>query len=190
MTGGEFADYTFRFKSSVPLGSTDLIKITFPNEFDAFVGDAGEWFENDPGTFYIECESEVIGSILCTVEHWEVTIQGNSEITANTQISITIKNVRNPAPKETSGNFSIAHIEAAGAYLAFNPTFGTVTPTALAKNILVKMVEADGDNLFDTNVDYQFRFYLDDTISDTKNLKVKFPRQYDLWINDGVSYYT
>ena len=57
------------------------------------------------------------------------------------------------------------------------------------KNILVRQVAASRNQLFDIHVDYTFTLYLEDTLEEGKNLKVKFPSQYDLWLCDGQTSY-
>jgi hypothetical protein len=53
-------------------------------DYDPFIGKSGVWFDTEPNTHYIECESPTLGLIWCVVDHWEMTVKGSSEITSNT----------------------------------------------------------------------------------------------------------
>lgn len=50
---GEYSDYTFSFKTDTGYTVGETIEISFPHEFDPFVGGASQWFSNEPGTYYL-----------------------------------------------------------------------------------------------------------------------------------------
>lgn len=62
--------------------------------------------------------------------------------------------------------------------------------TELPENITIRSVEASSQNLYDDNVDYTFKIYAPVSITISHELQVLFPRQFDLFINDGITAYT
>jgi len=62
---GESSDYTFSFKVGGGYTVGDSIMIKFPREFDLFVGDAGQWFSEEPDVYYMMCSSTALGSTWC-----------------------------------------------------------------------------------------------------------------------------
>lgn len=79
---GEYADYTFTFKSSTGYNATDKIVIYFPVEFDPFVGHASQWLDNENGTYFMKCSSIAMSLSWCTVNKWKVTIVGTQAVEA------------------------------------------------------------------------------------------------------------
>jgi hypothetical protein len=138
----------------------------FPDEFDAYIGMSMNKFNNEPTTYYIDCSSSALGTVWCTVDHWELWIMGSSDVVANTDISITVMNVRNPIAGTTS-SFKVGHTDKDENYYAYNQTFGTVIPTALGSNIDIREVmRSDSSDtttmeykLFSSSIDYTFKFY-------------------------------
>lgn len=99
---GEYADYTFTFKSTTGYTATDKIVIYFPVEFDPFVGHASQWLDNESGTYFMKCSSSAMGLSWCTVNKWKVTIVGTTPVDAGVDIDITLHYVSNPAAGSTS----------------------------------------------------------------------------------------
>lgn len=62
--------------------------------------------------------------------------------------------------------------------------------TALPGAITVRSVEASSQNLYQDNVDYVFKIYVPTSITIAHELQILFPRQFDLYINDGLTEYT
>jgi len=116
---GDIATYSFTFKSSKDFISTDKIKIQFPFEYDPYIGNSWVQFENEPGSYYIDCTCSQLGTVLCKVEHWNIIVTGTSQPKANTDITITIYEVFNP-PYDASGtaSFKIAHLQSDDVYVA------------------------------------------------------------------------
>jgi hypothetical protein len=94
---GESSDYLFSFKSSVGYTVGDSIKITFPREYDLFVGYASEWFTEEANVYYMMCSSTALGATWCTVSKREVTITGSVAVESTSAIDITLKYVHNPS---------------------------------------------------------------------------------------------
>lgn len=93
---GEASNYTFTYKS--PSGYTvgESIVITFPWDFDPFIGKASVWMNQEPGVYYMDCSSTTMGLTWCTVDKWTVTVMGSAAVAADTAIDITLKYVMNP----------------------------------------------------------------------------------------------
>ena len=115
---GEYADYTFKFKASTGYNVGDSISIYFPDAFDPFVGHASVWFENEPSTYYLKCESTSMSLSWCTVDKWKVTVMGSAAVAAENEIDITIKYVSNPPEGTTTEKLMVAVIDGTGAYVA------------------------------------------------------------------------
>lgn len=186
---GECADYTFTFKSSTGFATTDSIEIYFPNAFDPFVGMASAWFENEPNSYYLECSSTALSLVWCKVDKWKVTITGSAAVEAANNIDITLKYVANPAKGTTGQKLIVSIINTSGVYQSTLTDFaagGVTTVDPPAKDILFNVMSSNSD-LFGSNADYTFAFWLQDTTLETdENVQVKFPMQYDLYLNDGV----
>ena len=184
---GEYADYTFKLYTTQDYLATDYLKITFPKDFDPYIGKSSVWFDDEPNTYRIDCESSYLGvPLFCEVEHWTVTIKGVNAVAATDAFEVKIKDVLNPAQGAT-GQFKIAHLDSLGAYKAFNHQFGNVTPTIPAKNIVVRSITQSSTETFETEQSYTFQLYLDGQVDTNKELKVLFPPQFDLYINQGVT---
>jgi hypothetical protein len=97
LTVGESAAYTFSFVSSDGYTVGDMFKITFPREYDLFVGDAGEWFSEEANVYYMDCSSTALGACWCTVDKRVVTVSGSVDVAATGTIDITIAGVHNPS---------------------------------------------------------------------------------------------
>ncbi len=67
-------------------------------------------FDNEPNTYYIECSSSALGTVWFMVDHWKLWIMESSDVFANTDISITVMHVSNPAAGPTS-NFKVGHTD-------------------------------------------------------------------------------
>ena len=94
---GESSDYAFSWKSSVGYTVGDSILITFPRLYDLFVGNASEWFTEEPNVYYMPCSSNALGASWCTVSKRVVTITGSKPVEATSEIDVTIHDVHNPA---------------------------------------------------------------------------------------------
>ncbi len=103
-TAGEWSTFTFTFKSSQAHTATDKFVIVFPDEFDAYIGMSMNQFDNEPNTYYIECSSSALGTVWFMVDHWKLWIMESSDVFANTDISITVMHVSNPAAGPTSNS--------------------------------------------------------------------------------------
>ena len=156
---------------------------------DPFIGNAGEWFETEPDVFYIECESEQLGQVWCTVDHWVMTIRGDSAIAENDNVSIKVRYINNP-PEASTDDVTIAHLDKDGEYKAISLAFGSITTTSPAQNLVVRSVAYTGDELFSPFVDYTFKFYLAYEMTTNSEIKALFPPQYDLWLVDGKEAYS
>jgi hypothetical protein len=55
---GEKANFIFSFISSLIFSKEDSFLLTFPKVFDAYLGSGEEWFNDEPGVFYVYCTSE------------------------------------------------------------------------------------------------------------------------------------
>lgn len=184
-TIGEFGDYTFSFKSPSTFLESDQIWIIFPSEFDYFVGDANVLYSDESSTYYIDCSSS-LGETECTVDHNIVVITGDEEVNTDSTITITIKNVLNPyiAQSSTSGQFGVFHYNTVdGIAKAGSQEFGTIkTSAAISTNIRIKSITADSHYLFKT-ANYEFAFYLSDSLTPQDKIYIKFPSQYQLPIS-------
>lgn len=193
---GEYADYTFSFKASVGYSVGDMIEITFPREYDPFVGYASAWFSSGTyaGKYYLNCESTAMGLSWCEVDKRCVTVTGTSQVEATSAIDIKLKMVANAASGNQATQFKVAIKGSDGAYKVNDTTFGgavQATVAAPASNILFKSVMASSHMLFAHGIDYTFKFFLAGTSLDTdEKVSVKFPHQYELYLADGVDKYT
>ena len=103
-TAGEQSDYTFNIQSSVAMVPTDKIVIRFPRDFDGFVGGVREEFETAGRTSYIQCSAPSMSDRReCEVSHWNVTVLCTKDITANTDLAITIESIINPEADTETG---------------------------------------------------------------------------------------
>ena len=190
---GESSDYAFSWTSSVGYTVGDSIEITFPREFDLFVGDANEWFTEEVNTYYINCSSTAMGASWCKVDKRCVTLTGSVNVDATQTIDVTIHNVHNPAAA-SSRAFIVSQVAADGSYQAHDTSFNTSVITltsAPAENIHFKSVSVSDHNLFGHSADYVFEFFLGGTALDVDEaLYVTFPLQYDLYLTDGTDSYT
>jgi hypothetical protein len=121
---------------------------------------------------------------------------GSSDVVANTDISITVMHVRNPAAFVTS-NYKVGHTDKDGNYYAYNQAFGTGTPTALGSNINIREVMRN-DSSDTTTMEYKlFSSSLTTLSSSTpchphhQPLAQSYnPMEYDLWICDEKDLYS
>jgi hypothetical protein len=197
-TAGEFATYTFSFKSSVTFLATDMVVIVFPDEFCPFLGGgndghggAAEWFANGLETdmYYVMASSTEMGTVWAKADHWEVWITGTNEITANSDITVTLMNIGNP-PAAATSNFKIGHTDSSKSYKGYAKTFGTVTPTtALLTTMAIREVTVSNRFLWASGIDYSFEFYMP-SVTAAMELRVMFPVQYSLRRCDGKASYT
>lgn len=107
-TAGEYSDYTFNFSSDRTILATDEIYIKFPKAYDAYLGKAYiKYQEGDlRKTYFIDCTNTILNSkIECSVDRWYVRIFNLQEVVADTLVSITIKDVKNPAATSQTDDF-------------------------------------------------------------------------------------
>lgn len=192
---GEYADYTFSFKTDTGYAVGETIEISFPHEFDLFVGEASQWFTNEPDTYYLNCESTAMSLSWCTVSKWKVQVMGSAAVEATTAIDITINYVKNPAvASPTASKMMLAVYDANMALKSYDQDFVSAGVTIAAvpvKNIVQTMVHASNHNLFGVNAEYTFKFYLDQTsLGANENLQIMFPMSYNLNLDNGASDYT
>lgn len=179
---GEVADYSFSFKSAVDFAEGDTIWIQFPDDYDFLLGGAEEMFQEEEGNYYIDCASEALGDIWCTVDRRIVVVSGAGAVLAGTAIDVELYGIMNPAMiSTTTGNFMLYHYdpvnETAKAALQ---TFGTVTITAaVSSNVLIKSVEISDNSLFSSS-DITFTFYMAETMIDTDWILAEFPSNWQL----------
>jgi hypothetical protein len=102
------SSYTFNFSSKIKIESTDEIWIKFPRVYDPYLGKGFikyQWGE-DVDTYYTECTNTIVNSAAeCSIDHWYVRVFNMEEVNADTTISITIKNVLNPAATTETADF-------------------------------------------------------------------------------------
>jgi hypothetical protein len=179
---GEVADYSFSFKSAVDFAESDTIWIHFPYDYDFLLGGAEEMFEEEEGSYYIDCASEALGEIWCTVDRRIVVISGAGTVVSGIAIDVELYGIVNPSIQSTTtGNFMVYHYdpinETAKAALQ---TFGTVTLTAaVSSNILIKSVEISDNTLFGSS-DITFTFYMAETMIASDWILAEFPSNWEL----------
>lgn len=160
---GEYSDLTFTFKNSNGYAVGETIDIIFPSVFDPFVGSASQWFGQESGSYYLNCESASIGLAWCTVDKWKVTIAGSVAVEAASNIDITIKYVALPATGVTTEKVMLAVRDATGLVTAVAEEFvstGIDVKTVPANNINIASVMASSHKLFGLNATYTFNFML------------------------------
>lgn len=79
---GEYASYTFKFKSTIEYTAGDNIVINFPREFDPFIGHAGVFLSQESTTYYLDCSSIKLTFSWCMVDKHKVTVSGSTTVEA------------------------------------------------------------------------------------------------------------
>ena len=174
----ESATYTFNLTSSVEFNSTHSLIILWPMEFDPYLGTAEEQYKSETGNYYVACKCAQLGTTYCRMDNWMLVVNGVSEMDKDTEIDIEVIGVRNP-PVGTTGSFVVWHTDKDYNVLAVNSALGTVTTTALPKELDIREVNVAVSRLATTS-DYRFRFYLSDTMNLNSELRLAFPPESPL----------
>jgi hypothetical protein len=188
---GASSDYTFSFKVTGGYTVGDSIMIKFPREFDLFVGDAGQWFTEEPDVYYMNCSSTAMGASWCKVSKRVVTVTGSVAVEETNAIDITLNGVCNPAT--SSRKFIVSLVGSDGAYKAHDIAFSNdITFGTAPTNIEFKSVSVSNHYLFGHSADYTFEFFLGggNTLDTDETLHVMFPKQWDLYLADGIDSYS
>jgi len=186
-TSYESSTYTFSFTLAQAFAVTDLLYIVFPDDYDGMIGDAEQWFSTEVGNFYMNCVSQQLRAAFCRADHGLVVVQGSTVLAAGAKVVLAISGVKNPKAG-TTGIFRILHGNAAGVILEFTPSFGSVTLTPLASHITIKSLQTTSRTLGSVS-DYTLTFYMADTVLPTTELRVDFPKEFDLkYVDQKTSY--
>ena len=97
-------------------------------------------------------------------------------IPEDTAITIKIKNVANPPPSVASW-IKISVTNSNGEYIAYNDAFDSITTLDLAENIIVYGVSASDQHMYQSDVDFTFKYYFskETVLSEFEEVKVLFP---------------
>ena len=69
-TEGELSLYSFYFTINTTITPEDSILLSFPYEFDAYLGIPANKFQwGDPNSYYLNCSSFTLSTIRCRVDH-------------------------------------------------------------------------------------------------------------------------
>lgn len=189
---GEYSEYTFKFKSSRGYVLKDKFTIEFPAEYDAFVANAKQVFD-DSDDYYVNCSSDALKEIWCTVCRHRITIWGETAVDDQTEIDITIEDVMNPKVMSlAAGKFILGQLDENDEYKVLDVAFDAtgIATTALPKSdIVMKSVDVSSHELFKSAADYTFTFFLDTKPTAEQNLQVDFPPQFELAVDDGKDDY-
>jgi hypothetical protein len=187
-TALETATYSLSFQNSVAIAIDDELYVIWPDEFDPYIGNAGQSYKSESGAYYLPCSSQEMGVIYCRVDHWVMVIKGTTAVPQSTAVTIQVSGVVNPAPAPT-GNFKLLHVDKNGGLLEYSGAFGSVTPTAFAKSLELRSITVSNRGLGET-ADYSFTFYTDDIVNRETQLYVTFPSEYDLALVDQKPSYS
>lgn len=186
-TSYESSTYTFSFVLAQAFALTDYLYILFPDDYDRLIGDSEQWFATEVGNFYLNCVSQQLRSVYCRADHGIVVVQGSNALTAGAIVVLAISGVKNPKAG-TTGNFRILHGNAAETILELAPSFGSVTITSLAANIIIKSATTTSRVLGSVS-DYSLNFFMADTVLSTTELRLEFPKEFDLKMVDQKTNY-
>lgn len=175
INAGEESDYTFSFKISQNLNSTHKIWIEFPNNYDAFVGNAQNTFKMCyPDQYLIKCKSSLFNSTVCIVDHWTVVVTGLADVSLGTAIDITVQNVRNPVKINAGPSIKLVVLDSTDLVIGIAEAFGNVNiddPPGLA----VYKATIPISNEIGAASEFSLDFYLDATINQNHQIKAVFP---------------
>jgi hypothetical protein len=191
-TAGEYATYSFNFKSSVKFAtanqiwidspvtfaSGDQIRIEFPNEFDPFLGDFWPGDSDGRRSYYVGCSSPQLDAVLCKVERGTVMLSIPSQLATNA-LTVSVMRVKNP-PASTTGNFRILHMDSQANPKSYNMAFGSVTPTELPKGSELMMVILKNEDASSAVSTLTATFTLEEDIQLKHKLRLLFPPEYEL----------
>lgn len=176
-TPGEYSSYTFTYTTPVGIAAEDVIWISFPHTYDPNIGIA---FEESSGKHYIMCDSASFSGIKCRVDHWKVVITGLATVATNTQVSIRIRNILNPAAL-SAANFGFVHLDSTATTVkAADDTFAStgVDITGTPGHIPLRSVSNTSNKELTVASDYVFKFYVDFSVATSDAFMVTFPREF------------
>jgi hypothetical protein len=191
-TAGEYATYSFNFKSSVKFAianqlwiespvtfaSGDQIWIEFPSEFDPFLGDFWPVDSEGRKSYYVGCSSPQLEAVLCKVERGIVMLSIHSQLATNA-LTVSVMRVKNP-PASTTGNFRILHMDSQANPKSYNLQYGSVTPTALPKGSELMTVILKNEDASSAVSIVTATFTLEEDIQLKHTLRLLFPPEYEL----------
>ena len=175
---GEQANYTFTFTCDAIIGLTHYLYLSFPREFDPYLGGKVQFKNGNPSQYYIECSSPTksFEKISCQVDHWTVKITGFSDNIQNqTEISITLHNIYNPSDISL---FSIYLMSRNSDLLAYNQSVSAVSLIDSGNNTIIKSFSITSKNLR-KSTDSTLKLYLSPFTSDSE-IVIQFPSQYNI----------
>lgn len=184
LNAGEYASYTFSFKSAAEVEIDDYIVIRFPKDFDPYIGNSQNLLAGcEPNSYYIGCSSETLGNVVCTVDHWYVKATGVSiSKDINTALDLTVIGVSNPAAGSL-GAFTMWHFGSDDILKAFVALEASVSPAIsdVAQTLILKSVVTSNAKISETGT-LTFDFYMDSEIdvTDDHAFYLWFPLQYHL----------
>lgn len=175
---GEQANYTFTFTCDANISLTSYLYISFPREFDPYLGGKVQFKNGDPTKYYIECSSpsDNLENIDCQVDHWTVIITGfSANIVNQTLLSITLHNIYNPSEISL---FSIYLMTRNSDLLAYNQSVTSISLIDSGNNTIIKSYSITSKNLR-KSTDSTLKLYLSPFTSDSEII-IQFPRQYNI----------
>ena len=178
---GVSTDYYFKFKSSVGVSKDDEIWLSFPSEYDFYLGASDNFLTTcDPDSFYIDCRSDAFPNARCKVDHRMVVVQKLNDLPEDSEVDIDIKEIYNPA----QGTIT----EVRGFILDKNMKiksqggFGTQSITSVPEILRISDVSVENNKLGE-KTKYTFKFILEGDINEGEELQVRFPEQYERQIS-------
>lgn len=165
---GEVASYNLTFTPSVTMGEDAYLQVQWPFEYDPYISDAQEMMLSEPGRYFANCTVQ-FHPIPCVVDHWTLILTG-LELVAETPVSVVVGGVRNPA---SSSSFRLLILNSSQVVVEYGD-FSSVS--FLNPPNLIQMRSLSFQ--FDTN-SYEMELYLK-TLTDSSQLKVLFPPQFDI----------
>jgi hypothetical protein len=178
-TSTESATYEFSLKSSVSIAKGDQIWIQFPTQFDPFIGNFWAKVTEGVTTYYINCSSPQLQASMCKVAHNFVMLSSGLDVPANTEFKVTVNDVKNASPFETS-QFRVLHMDSEGTAKGLNLTIGTVMPSPPPGVSELLKVELKNEADITSQSALSLKFSLDADIALKDNLQVQFPPEYQL----------
>lgn len=187
---GEIAQYTFAFSINTTIEIQDSLLFSFPFEFDAYVGKPVNKYQwGDPNSYYLNCSSFALSTIVCKVDHWNLVISGFvKKLAANVEIDLNVTYIRNPAYTGRIFNDIGLYLYNSEKVKAVKNDYSGAAVSKAGQRTRFRNLTLSEPKLQST-ADYTFTFYLDSTsLVSGDSLIIQFPSQFSL-SRDNPSYF-
>ncbi|OMJ93406.1 hypothetical protein SteCoe_3649 [Stentor coeruleus] len=187
---GETAKYIFAFSVNTTIEIEDSFLFSFPFEFDAYVGNPINKYQwGDPYSYYLNCSSFALSTIVCKVDHWNMIISGFvKKLAANVEIDLNVTYIRNPAYTGRIFNDISLYLYNSEKVKAVKNDYSGAAVSKAGQRTRFRNITLSEPKLQST-ADYTFTFYLDATsLVSGDSLIIQFPSQFSL-SRDNPNYF-